>query len=359
MKISFLLFLLVFGSSIVSAQGPPAGQADCDPEKIKTASGTWISRPDVNTSGLSAAELAAERKLIASISQVFRDNYKPVGVTASHGANYDKISEIDPKHTNRYGHPYYYLLMNFPNYCKGGKALKNDHSNATLMIGINHGPHIGHYYDSIASDGYKTLDKDLIVNNRLPDVTNGWYAFGGPDARFTNDYFWWITPKGSQLPFQYVTRKEFLLKQIAIQQANIAEAKKHWDNKEVQNIRKQAGQWEYYHNQHKEHLASLEKTVAAYQKDLTKDESWLNEWSIIKSYFNDGFSRYVFTELTDKQEFVVPVKPNPAFYNRKLPKSAPQFISIWLRVSDDENHSIQAMKKVIEENIDKFVNLVN
>lgn len=371
MKISFLLFLLVFGSSIVSAQGLPAGQADCDPEKIKTAPGTWITRADVNTGGLTAAELAAERKLITSISQVFRDNYKPVGVTASHGANYDKISEIDPKHTNRYGHPYNYLLMNFPNYCKGGKVVKNDHSNATLMIGINHGPHIGHYYDSIAvydrngevgsgaHDGFKTLGKDLIVNNRLPDVTDGWYAFGGPNARFTNDYFWWVTPKGSQLPFQYVTRKEFLLKQVAVQKAYIAAAKKHWDNKELQNVYKQAGQWEYYHNQHNKNIASYERTLAAYQKDLTKDEDWLNEWSIVKGYYKDGLSRFIFTELTDKEEFVVPVKPNPAFYNRKLPKSAPQFISIWLRVSDDENYSIKAMKKVIEENIDKFVNMVN
>lgn len=353
MKISLFLFLLLLNNIIVSAQ------TDCDLEKIKTAPGTWITRADVNTGGLTAAELAAERKLIASIHQVFRDNYKPVGVTASHGANYDKISEIDPQHPNRYGHPYKYLLMNFPNYCKGGKVVKNDHSNATLMIGINNGPYIGEYYDSIASDGYKTLGKDLIVNNRLPDVTNGWYAFGGPDARYTNDYFWWITPKGSQLPFQYVTRKEFLLKQVAIQKAYIAAAKKHWDNKELQNVYKQAGQWEYYLNQHNKNIEILEKTLAAYQKDLTKDEDWLNEWSIIKSQFKDGLSRYFFTELTDKEEFVVPVKPNPGYYNRKLPKSAPQFISIWLRVSDDENHSIKAMKKVIEENIDKFVNLLN
>ena len=64
MKISFLLFLLVFGSSIVSAQ-------DCDPDKIKTAPGTWITRADQNTGGLTAAEFAAERKLITSIHRVF------------------------------------------------------------------------------------------------------------------------------------------------------------------------------------------------------------------------------------------------------------------------------------------------
>ncbi len=365
MKTLFLLFLLVLNSIIVSAQ------VDCDPVKIKTIPGTWITRADVNTGGLTAAELAAERKLIASIHQVFKENYNPVGVTASHGANYNKNSEIDPQHTNRYGHPYNYLLMNFPNYCKGGKVVKNDHSNATLVIGINHGPYIGHYYDSIAvydrngevnSDaynGYKTLGRDLIVNNSLPDLSNGWYAFGGPDSRYTSDYFWWIIRKGSQLPFQYVTRKEFLLKQVAIQQAYIAAAIKQRDNKEMQNVYKQSGQLEYFFSTHNNNIATLEKTLAAYRKDLTKDEDWLNEWSVIKSYFNDGFSRFVFTELTDKQEFIVPVKPSPDYYNRKLPKSAPQFISIWLRVSDDENHSIRAMKKVIEENIDKFVNMVN
>ncbi len=365
MKTLSLLFLLALGSSIVSAQ-------DCDPEKIKTAPGTWITYPDQNTGGLSTAELAAERKLIASINQVFQDNYKPVGVTASHSANYDMQPPlVDTQHPNRYGHPYYYLLMNFPNYCKGGKVVKNDHSNATLLINVNDGPDIGHCYDTIAiigrdgevnsgaHMGYKILGRDLVLNGSLPDLSAGWYAYGGPDARNNRDYFWWITRKGSQLPFQYVTRKEFLLKQVAIQQAYLATAIKQRDNKELQAIHKQAGQWEYYLNQHNKNIATLEKTLAAYQKDLAQDEGWLNEWSVIKSHFSNGVSRFVFTGLDDREEFVVPVKPNPGYYNRKLPKSSPQFISIWLRVSDDENHSIRAMKKVIAENMDKFVAMVN
>src|SRR5690606_20250283 len=152
--------------------------------------------------------------------------------------------------------------------------------------GINHGPDIGHYYDSIAiydrngevnSDaynGYKTLSRDLIINNSLPDLSDGWYAFGGPDARHSNDYFWWITRKGSEFPFQYVTRKEFLLKQVAIQKAYLASAIKQRDNKEQQNIYKQSGQLEYFLSTHNNNITRLEKTLAAYQKDLEHDEEW-------------------------------------------------------------------------------------
>lgn len=362
MKIVFFIALMVFGGTPVSAQ-------DCDPEKIKIAPGTWTTYADQNTGGLTVAELAAERKLVASINKIFQDNYKPIGVTARHSTNYDmRPSEIDTRHTNRYGHPYYYLLMNFPNYCKNGKVEKHDHSNATLIININNGPGIGNKYDTIAitdkeglvnnTYGYHVLERDLIPNGRLPDLSDGWYAYGGPDATFTSDYFWWITRKGSELPFQYVTRKEFLLKQVAIQQAYIAAAKKQRDNKETQNVYKQSGQLEYFFNIQNKLIADLEKTLAAYQQDFKKDEEWLNEWSVVKSQFKDGLSRFVFTTLND-QEFVVPVKPNPGYYNRKLPKSAPQFISIWLRVSDGETHSIKAMKKVIEDNMDKFVSMVD
>lgn len=362
MKTITLIFLLVFETIIAFTQ-------NCDPENIKTAPGSWTTYPDQNTGGLTAAELAAERKLIASINQVFQDQYKPVGVTAQHSANYDmKPSDIDTRHPNRYGHPYYYLLMNFANYCKGGRVEKHDHSHATLIINVNNGPDIGHCYDTIAvigrdgevnSDayGYHILGRDLIPNGSLPDMSDGWYTYGGSDAVHTSDYFWWITRKGSELPFQYVTRKEFLLKQAAIQQAHIASAKKRWDNKELQNVYKQSGQLEYYTTAHNKLIALLEKTLAAYQKDLEKDEGWLNEWSVVKSHYNGEFSRFVFTGLNDP-EFVMPVKPNPGYYNRKLPKSAPQFITIWLRVSDGENHSIRAMKKVIEDNIDKFVSMV-
>lgn len=287
MKIVFFIALMVFGGTPVSAQ-------DCDPEKIKTAPGTWTTYVDQNTGGLTAAELAAERKLVASINKVFQDNYKPVGVTARHSANYDmKPSEIDTRHPNRYGHPYYYLLMNFPNYCKGGKVEKHDHSNATLIININNGPGIGNKYDTIAitdkeglvnnTYGYHILEQDLIPNGSLPDLSNGWYAYGGPDAVHTSSYFWLVTRKGSELPFQYVTRKEFLLKQVAIQQAYIAAAKKQRDNKEMQNVYKQSGQLEYFLSTHNNNIAQLEKTLVAYQKDLEKDADWLNERSIVKS----------------------------------------------------------------------------
>lgn len=94
MRISFLLFPLVFGCNFVSPHNLPAGQAGCDPKKIK------------------------------------------------------------PLYSSR-------------------------------VIAINHGPHIGHYYDSIAiyngngevnSDaytGYKAMGRDFIVNNKLPDLSDG------------------------------------------------------------------------------------------------------------------------------------------------------------------------------------------
>ncbi len=362
MKIIFLIALVVSGNITVSAQ------EGCDSEKIKTAPGTWTTYVDQNTGGLTTAELTTERKLIASINKIFQDNYKPVGVTARHSANYDmKPSDIDSRHPNRYGHPYYYLLMNFRNYCKGGKIEKHDHSNATLLININNGPDIGNKYDTIAvigrdgevnSDayGYHTLGRDIIPNGKLPDLSDGSYAYGGPGATFTSDYIWWVTRKGSELPFQYVTRKEFLLKQVAIQQAQIAAAKKRWDNKELQDVYKQSGQLEYYTSAHNKLITHLEKTLAAYQKDLEKDADWLNEWSVVKSHYNGEFSRFVFTGLNDS-EFVVPVKPNPGYYNRKLPKSAPQFMTIILS-GEHEKPEIQKLKKVIDDNIDKFVSMV-
>lgn len=363
----FLISVCLFPIEVWAQESIAIG---CDPEKVKNAPGNWITYADQNTRGLTPAELAAERKLIASIHQVFKDNYKPIGVTASHSANYDiNPSETDTRHPNRYGHTYYYLLMNFPNYCKAGKVQKHDHSSATLLINVNAGPTIGTSYDTIAiidrngevnsgaAIGYHILDRDLIPNGKLPDVSDGWYAYGGPDATHISAYFWWITPKGSELPFQYVTRKEFLRKQVAIQQAYIADAKRIRDNKETQNVYKQSGQLDYFLNAQNKLIANLEKTLAAYQKDLEKDTGWLNEWAVAKESYNGGVTRYVFTTLKD-QEFIVPVKPNPGYYNRKLPKSAPQFINIWLRVSEGENHSIKAMKKVIEDNMDKFVGMV-
>ena len=362
---TFILLLVILSANVVAAQQTIA--SGCDPEKITTAPGSWITYVDKNTRGLTPAELAAERKIIASIHQVFKDNYTPIGVTASHSANYDiNNSEVDTRHPNRFGHPYYYLLMNFPNYCKNGKFQKEDHSNATLTININTAP----YYDTIAildrdgevnsnaHIGYHTLGRDYFPNGKWPDLSNGWYAYGGPDAQFTSNYSWWITGKGKELPFHYVTRKELLMKQIAVQQAYINSAKRIRDNKETQNVYKQSNQLDYFLNAQNKLIETLEKTKAAYQEDLGKKDEWLNEWAIIKSQFKDGITRFVFVSLKD-QECMVPVKPNPGYYNRNHSKSVPQFMTISLRVSEGENHSVRALKKVIEDNIDKFIGLVD
>jgi len=110
MKTTFLLLSLV--SAYMAALQPHT--LVCDPEKGQTDPGNWITYADQNTRGLTPAEPAADRKVIACIHRIFRDNYQPIGVTVSHSAEHNaNSSEMVAWHPNRYGHPYNYHLMNF------------------------------------------------------------------------------------------------------------------------------------------------------------------------------------------------------------------------------------------------------
>ena len=65
--------------------------------------------------------------------------------------------------------------------------------------------------------------------------------------------------------------------------------------------------------------------------------------------------RYNFTTLDDIYMFV-PIMPNPGYYDRNLPKWAPQFIRIDVRNAN--NFISENVRKVVEENIDFFKSLL-
>lgn len=106
----------------------------------------------------------------------------------------------------------------------------------------------------------------------------------------------------------------------------------------------------------KKHLAMFENPLEAYRKDLKKDSVWLNKMAVVKQETISGVYRYVFTTVDDPYMRVVPIMPNPDYYNRKLPKSAPQFMVI--NVGRIDGFIGENIRKVVDANIDFFKSLL-
>jgi hypothetical protein len=286
-----LVVLVTWNASLASAQ-----DTRCDASQFDTLTNFWKLEPDQNTREISAAELVAERKVMRRVEEMFRSTFVPNGAAGYYGANYDILPQA-VTNKSRYGNTYIFMLANQKIECRGGKPVAIDVSFGNVSVQVNM-HFIGEAENGDSSVGFSYLPrgyyqlKDKIA---LPQAT----AEGIQEFNFVDGTtVWWLTRAGA-LPFRYVTRREFLNKQIEIVRARSTPSP---------------------------------RLLAYYQRllsDATDDVAFIKQ-APVPGLTEAGF---VFTTLEDRANRIC-VTVNPDYYDRSLPKSAPQHILIRLRYED-------------------------
>ena len=245
--------------------------------------------------------------------------------------NYDTLPHA-VTNKSRYGNTYIFTLSNHKIECRGGKPAALDVSFGNVSVQVNM-QFVGEAQSGEASVGFSYLPrgyyqlKDKIA---LPEANpEGIQEFNFVDGTTV----WWLTRAGA-LPFRFVTRREFLNRQIEIVRARSTPS---------------TGLLAYY-----ERLLS----------DATDDVAFVKQ-SQVPGLTDSG---YVFTTLEDRANRVY-VTVNPEYYDRSLPKSAPQHTLIRLRRADvaflngtgnGARHleSIQELREIVHANLPEFRSMV-
>ena len=286
-----LLVLLTWNASLASAQNNY-----CDGSQFDALANIWKLEPDQNTTQVTAGELAAERRVMHRVLEMFKTAFVPTGGIGYYGANYDVLPQA-LTNKDRYGNTYIFTLSNHKIECLGGKPVALDVSLGNVSVQVNM-QLVGEAANGDSSVGFSYLPRgyyQLKDRIELPQAnTEGIQEFNFVDGTTV----WWLT-RGGALPFRTVTRREFLQKQIEIVQSKPAPSARR----------------------------------LAYYQRLLSDAS--DEVAIVKeaqvASLNE--SGYVFTTLADKASRVY-VTVNPDYFDRSQPKSAPQHILIRLRHLD-------------------------
>lgn len=334
-----------------------AGQAGCNPEALKKIQGVWLAPKSEGILNKPAtADIAAAKKILDAIRQRFQEQYTPIGVDARHSYWFDDDSGI----YQRYGNPYNYTLLNFRFYCLNGKKTTNAEGDGTHVYFNNEGTQevpiyldygdFGVNSEVNTNGGFHVLKSYHCPDGKLPDVSKGYHIFGDE-----NNYYVWFIYNG-KLPFRYVTRKEFLEKQVAILEAQVKEFGKKLLSPEMKALLDASPA---YKEQMMESLKLYRKPLEGYQSDLKKDVVWLKEMAIVDFRVFENWARYVFTTLADQQNMYmfIPIMPNPDYYDRKLPIWAPQHISIHL-TGNGKNEYVRNQRKLIDDNITFFKSII-
>jgi len=286
-----LVALVTWNASLASAQ-----DAQCDASQFDALTNMWKLEPDQNTRQIPAGELAAERKVMQRVMEMFKSAFVPTGAAGYYGVNYDILPQA-VTNKSRYGNTYIFTLSNHKIECRNDKPVALDVSLGNVSVQVNM-HFVGEADDRDSSVGFSYLPrgyyqlKDKIA---LPQAN----AEGIQEFNFVDGTtVWWLTRAGA-LPFRFVTRREFLNRQIEIVRSR----------------------------------STPSTGLLAYYQRLLTDAT--DDVAFVKQAQVPGLteSGYVFTTLEDRVNRVY-VTVNPDYYDRTLPKSAPQHILIRLKRGD-------------------------
>ncbi len=321
-----LVALVNWDASLASAQNPP-----CDESQFHTMTNMWKLEPDQNASQVPAGELPAERKVMRRVVEMFTSAFVPTGAAGLYGVNYDIVPHA-VTNKSRYGNTYTFTLSNHKIECHNGKPAALDVSFGNVSVQVNV-QFVGEASNGEPSVGFSYLPRgyyQLKDRTALPQPT----AEGIQEFNFVDGTtVWWLT-RGGALPFRFVTRREFLTKQIEIVQSR----------------------------------STPSTGLLAYYQRLLGDAT--DDIAFVKQAPVPGLteSGYVFTTLEDRANRIY-VTVNPDYYDRSVSKSAPQHMLIRLKRADvaflnrwgnGARHleSIQKLREIVSANLPELRSMV-
>jgi hypothetical protein len=292
MSITRRLLLALAPLAVIAS--PAAQSVDCNSAQFNALTNIWKPQPDQNTGQVTAVELAAERKFMTRVREMFTSAFVPIGAIGMYSANYDILPQA-VINSSRYGNTYSFVLSHHKIECRSGKPVALDVSLGNVSVQVNTSLVGEADVHGDASVGFSFLPRGYYQRKdttALPQANDqGIQEFNFADGTTV----WWLTRAGV-LPFRVVTRREFLQKQIEILQSR----------------------------------SGTSPNRLAYYQRLLGDAP--DEVAIVKEIEVTSLNGYahVFTTLADKASRVY-VTVNPDYYDRRQPKSMPQHILIRLR----------------------------
>jgi hypothetical protein len=334
---------------------------DCTETSVMQKPGVWKEGMKGSVSGIPAADLDKERKVVASLQNLIKSKYTPIGVEADYNGSYDRPDTDTP--VNMYDFKIYFM----PYYCKNNIIKTADETSTTFFIASNRFD--GNIYsipdETTSSEGYY-----FLINK--PVQKEGYFYFEekaslgfGITGKSRN---WLITLDG-RLPYAYVTKKEFLEKQkqmllkampAAIESSN--ESLKQIEQQKTQlkaEYKNDSGKFQrYLKNDYQYKKDRFEKNILTteenYKNALTKLDLLLKMPStesekpaIVKQDPADNLS-YLFT--TDDDAFgKILIKPDPGYFNGKLSRSSPQFFLVNVTINEKDPLAAKVMTDLMKD----------
>ena len=336
---------------------------DCNVESLLQKPGTW-EETSGSISGITSADLAREKKVEASIHSMIKSKYSPMGLKIKFGGAFESSYSFMPVNC------FYYHIRAFQFYCEENTIKTVAESGTIFQIYVN--KFIVDVYDTAQGDRSSAEGFNVIYN--LPVEKDGYWYFREKAENMglgiTGKSSSWLVTYDGKLPFEFVTKKEFLQKR----KINLTDEMHHGaevDKEVLKNLETEKGLEEVEYKNDPEKLTKYlkgynytkdkyEKFLADIEKDykpefdkietlLKMSPEELNQQAIVKPDPDGRGNSYLFTDDNDPFCEIL-IKPNPSYFNKKLPRSTPQFF--WVYVTWDPKPILSKFREDIIKAVD-------
>ena len=351
-----LLFSVILFSMASSAQ-------DCSKELVLQTPGRFKTDAPYNSGKFSALDLAKHKKVVATITNMIKSKYAPMGLEAFYHENYGSDSRDMP--VNDYG----FSMSPLGFYCDGNSIKTAGETSTSFYIAANR----------CHAEIYQLLNNEEATSGTgfhyipdMPVLKDGYWYFKEKDVTLgfgiKGKASEWLITYDGKLPYAYVTKKEFLeVQKKLVANAMLMAASGFKDVLKNKEIEKGFKEKEYKSEPEKlkkymkmdylEIKARYEKLLSDNEKDykpaidkieqqLKMPAAELNQQAIVKLDPLGSHSAYLFTDDSDPSGQVL-IKPNPAYF-KKLPKSSPQFFGISLEGCHTEPIAAKFMTDIMK-----------
>lgn len=293
MKNIILIVAAIFLAPLVSLYGQ-----NCSVSQLLQTPGSWKAGQAGSTMGVAAADLVKEKEVLANIHKYMSTNFKPVGAQILYSNSFG----TKPYY---WADPYSYSMFVLRYVCKKDNSGHEVEiaTSTVVRVSTNVIFELGNLYAADLREDFR----GYLKLARRPQLKNGFYYMSeeikpGTDLNDKVMEYSWLITYDNQLPFSYMTRKEYLLLLRSRLQKNIAES---------------PSQASY--------LGEFMNNINLY---LKKPESELSKVAVCMWNQEERFEGFV--EEGTKGSFIA-VKPNPDYY-KKLPRTSPQFFNVVFKI---------------------------
>lgn len=313
-------------------------------------------------SGIAPADQAREKNVVAALHKMIKLQYTPMGIEANFNGGYGGPQPTVP------GNNYTYSIIPLDYYCDGNTIKTKLGTSTYFSISAN--LFDVEIYDTAQGD--RLLAEGYHVMTDMPIEKNGYWSFKDKDAslgfEMTGKSSKWLITYDGKLPFAYVSRKEFLNKRKKILGQQMVDAAAGFKDV-LKRIEIEKGYKEAEYKNDPEKLSRYMKmdylsTKDRYEKLISTNENnykpafakiatllkmpatELSQPAIVKQDPHDYLS-YLFLDENDPHGKIL-IKPNPTYFNKKLPRSTPQFFWVYIRGNDKEKIAAKFMADIIK-----------